>query len=76
MRAPCPGIPIFNILHLLFAQSSGSHRVYPCRYRHAALQTVVIALVVTWTVTLSWYPDEAWKHPKYITIGAFNFCFG
>ena len=67
---------MFNIYQLLIDQYSGSHRVYPCRYRHAALQTVVIALVVTWTVTLSWYPDEAWKHPKYITIGAFNFCFG
>ena len=67
---------MFNIYQLLIDQYSGSHRVYPRRYLHAALETAVIVLIVTWTVTLIWYPDEAWKHPKYITIGAFNFCFG
>ena len=67
---------MFNIYQLLIDQYSGSHRVYPRRYLHASLETLVMALIVTWTVTLSWYPDEAWKHPKYITLGAFNFCFG
>ena len=67
---------MFNILTLLFAQFSGSHRVHPRRYLHASQETIVVALIVTWAVTLIWYPDEAWKHPKYITLGAFNFCFG
>jgi len=67
---------MFNIVQLLIAQYSGSHRVHPRRYLHAALETLVMALIVTWAVTLIWYPDEAWKHPKYITLGAFNFCFG
>jgi len=61
---------------LLLAQSSGSHRVYPRRYLHAALETIVITLIVTWAFTWKFHSDQIWKHPKFITLGAFNYCFG
>ena len=58
MRAPGPGIPMFNVVQLLTAKSSGSHSVYPRRYLHAALETIVITLIVTWAFTWKFYPVE------------------
>ena len=75
MRAPGPGIPMFNVVQLLTAKSSGSHSVYPRQYLHAALETIVITLIVTWAFTWKFHPDQIWKHPKFITLGAFNYCF-
>jgi len=64
-----------NLLSLLFGQSTGTQRVLARTYLGAALETHFLSLVVTWIFTLIWYPYEAWKHPKVITLGAFNFCF-
>jgi len=66
------------IVGLLRAQPTahGDHRVLARNYLHAALETHVLALIVTWAVTLAFYPEEAYKHPKVVMLGAFNFCFG
>jgi len=65
-----------DIWQLLFAQSLGTHRVYPRKYLAAALETIVLAIIVTITLTRIWDPDQIWDHPAFITLGAFNFCFG
>ena len=64
-----------NLVSLLFGQSTGTQQVFARTYLGAALETHFLSLVVTWIFTWSWYPDEVWKHPKFITLGAFNFCF-
>ena len=73
------GYSIYKLLattgyQLLFTQTA-SERVYPRLYLKAALETIILALLVTWTFTLWWDPNQVWQHPAYITLGAFNFCF-
>ena len=64
----------YNIVQLLFAQTAGTHRVYPRQYLNAALETIVLTIFVTFAFT--WAPDQIWDHPAFIKLGAFNFCFG
>ena len=65
-----------DIVQLLFQQTLGTHRVRPRKYLAAALETIVLAIIVTITLTRIWDPDQIWDHPAFITLGAFNFCFG
>ena len=74
------GYSIYKLLsttgyQLLFTQTAGTQRVFPRLYLKAALETIILALIVTWTFTLSWDPNQVWQHPAFITLGAFNFCF-
>ena len=67
----------YNIVQLLFAQTAGTHQVYPRQYLKAALETIVLTIFVTFAFTwIVWSPDQIWDHPAFITLGAFNFCFG
>jgi len=67
----------FHIVQLLFAQTTGIHQVYPRKYLKAALETIVLTIFVTFAFTWTvWSPDQIWDHPAFITLGAFNFCFG
>ena len=73
------GYSIYKLLattgyQLLFTQTA-SERVFPRLYLKAALETIILALIVTWTFTLWWDPKQVWQHPAFITLGAFNFCF-
>lgn len=67
-----------SIVQLLFAQSAGTNRVYPRLYLKAALETITLAIIVTWIFTIYIFkaPDQIWQHPAFVTLGAFNFCFG
>ena len=66
------------IVQLLFAQSAGTNRVYPRLYLKAALETITLAIIVTWIFTIYIFkaPEQIWQHPSFVTLGAFNFCFG
>ena len=66
------------IVQLLFAQSAGTNRVYPRLYLKAALETIILAIIVTWIFTIYIFkaPEQIWQHPSFVTLGAFNFCFG
>ena len=69
-----------SIVQLLFAQVCWNHgnRVYPRLYLKAALETITLAIIVTWIFTIYIFkaPEQIWQHPAFVTLGAFNFCFG
>ena len=49
----------YNIVQLLFAQTAGTHRVYPRQYLNAALETIVLTIFVTFAFTwIVWAPDQ------------------
>ena len=50
-----------TIYQLLFTQTAGTQRVFPRLYLKAALETIILALIVTWTFTLSWDPNQVWQ---------------
>jgi len=61
---------------LLFAQTAGTNRVYPRLYLAASLEMIILAIIVTFIFTLHFDSDQVWDHPAFITLGAFNYCFG
>ena len=73
----------FNIVQLilawyrlLFAQTAGTNRVYPRFYLAASLEMIILAIIATFIFTLHFDHDQVWEHPKFMILGAFNFCFG
>ena len=65
----------YSIYQLLFTQSAGTNIVLPRLYLKASMETIILALIVTWAFTPFYAPKQVWEHPAYITLGAFNFCF-
>ena len=46
------------------------------RCLQASGEIFAITLVLTWTITLIWYPEQIFNHPARYIIGSFNPCFG
>ena len=65
----------YSIYQLLFKQSAGTNIVLPRLYLKASMETIILALIVTWAFTPFYAPNQVWEHPAFITLGAFNFCF-
>lgn len=54
----------------------GNRIVHPRIYLSAAQEIFAITLVITWTITLIFYPEEITRHPAKHIIGTLNPCFG
>jgi len=67
--------PFASIVTLL-NQPLRTRTFYPKVYRAASGEIFTISLVLTWTMTLIWFPDQIFKHPARFIIGSFNPCFG
>jgi hypothetical protein len=48
----------------------------PITYLGASHEVFGITLIVTWIVTLVWFPEQIFNHPARPIIGSFNPCFG
>lgn len=60
----------------LLNQPLDNRIVYPTEYLSASHEVFAITLLVTWVLTLIWYPDQIFEHPARPIIGSFNPCFG
>jgi len=61
---------------LILNQRRDEKIVYPKAYLAASHEVFAITLMVTWMITLIWFPEQAFEHPARPIIGSFNPCFG
>jgi|EP00908_Phaeocystis_cordata_P023939 hypothetical protein len=50
--------------------------VVPIQFFRASNELIVLALIICWTITMTWTPDLAISHPARNYVGHFNPCFG
>ena len=60
----------------LLVQPLGERTIYPRVYLSASHEMFGITLILTWVLTLIWFPKQIFKHPAKPIIGSFNPCFG
>jgi len=73
----CPSwLQNVSSIAMLLSQTRDDKIVYPKAYLSASHEVFAITLMVTWFITLIWFPEQIFEHPARPIIGSFNPCFG
>ena len=73
----CPQLPCLRLAILDLLNQPLDVRIFdPIKYLGASHEIFGITLIITWVVTLIWFPEQIFEHPARPIIGSFNPCFG